>query len=107
MTRLLKLLASHKKKRRVSPPRLHSMTTEGEGLLLLLVLLLAAERLQLGEHGIDVEIVAGPLRGFVLVLLGGFGGRQQGGAAIGRVDRLFLGRARPRNRVRSASRGRG
>src|SRR3954469_5916559 len=70
------------------------MTTEGEGLLLLLVLLLAAERLQLGEYGIDVEIVAGPLRGFVLVLLGGFGGRQQSGAAIGRVDRLFLGRAR-------------
>ncbi|MGY4599084.1 hypothetical protein ACVWXL_006830 [Bradyrhizobium sp. GM22.5] len=60
------------KTRRVSPPRLHSMTTEVEGLLLLLVLLLAAERLQLGEHSIDVEIVAGPLRGFVLVLLGGF-----------------------------------
>src|SRR5581483_5044935 len=63
---------------------------------LLLLRLLPADRLQLGEHGIDIEIVAA-LAGLLVrrlrLLLGGLGGRQQGGAAILLVDRLLLGRA--------------
>src|SRR3984885_4680043 len=58
------------------------------------VLLLAADGLQLGEHGIDIEIVALLLGGLEFRLLaGGFGGRQQGGATIGGVGRLLLGGA--------------
>src|SRR5258708_28530975 len=66
--------------------------TEYERPLLVVVLLLAADGLQLGEHGVDVEIVALLFAGFEFRLfLGGLGGRQQGGAAVGRGDRLFLG----------------
>src|SRR5690348_14127099 len=66
----------------------------GPPLLLVFVDLLAADGLQLGEHGIDVEVVALPLGGLELRLLaGGLGGRQQRGAAILGIDRLFLGGA--------------
>src|ERR1700761_1640871 len=73
-----------------------AMTTEYFSRVLLVVLvLLAADRLQLGEHGIDIEVVALlAVGGLVLRLLaGGFRGRQQRGAAILGVDRLFLGGA--------------
>src|ERR1700680_2248585 len=65
-----------------------------QGYPLLVVLLLAADGLQLGEHGVDVEVVA-LLLGWLefRFLAGGFGGRQQSGAAIGGVDRLLLGSA--------------
>src|SRR5216684_2039397 len=64
-----------------------------ESFALLLVRLLAADVLQLGEYGIDIEIVA-LLFGWLefRLLAGGLGGRQQGGAAVGRVGRLLLGR---------------
>src|ERR1700739_4081149 len=55
---------------------------------LLLVRLLAADGLQLGEHGVDIEVVAllfGRLE--FRLLAGGLGGRQQSGAAIGGIDR--------------------
>ncbi len=65
-----------------------------EGKTLLFVVLLAADGLELGEHGVDIEVVAVPFGGLVVVFLaGGLGGRQQGGAAIGGRDRLFLSRA--------------
>src|ERR1700754_267649 len=60
-----------------------------------LLVLLAPDRLQLSEHRIDIEVVAllfGRLE-FRLLARGGFRGRQQGGAAIGLVGRLLLGRA--------------
>src|SRR6202022_3862858 len=61
---------------------------------LFLLRLLAADRLQLGEHGVDVEVVALLLGRLEFRLLaGGLGGRQQGGAAVGGVGRLLLGRA--------------
>src|SRR5437660_11439724 len=61
---------------------------------LLLLRLLAADRLQLGEHGVDIEVVARLLRLLRhLFLAGGLGGRQQRGAAVVRRHRLFLGRA--------------
>src|SRR6266853_5331036 len=65
-----------------------------ERFALLLVRLLAADVLQLGEYGVDIEVVA-LLFGWLefRLLAGGLGGRQQGGAAVGRVDRLLLGRA--------------
>src|SRR6185436_9398104 len=70
--------------RRVALPRPISSTNR-EILLLLVVLLLAADGLQLGEHGVDVEVV------FLLfarlefrLLPGGLGGRKQRGAAVGR-----------------------
>src|ERR1700722_15355135 len=59
---------------------------------LFLLLLLAADGLQLREHRVDVEVLAlffGRLE--FRLLAGGFGRRQQGCAAIGGVDRLFLG----------------
>src|SRR5260370_38640656 len=60
---------------------------------LLLVRLLAADGLQLGEHGIDVEIVALFLARLEFRLLaGGLRGRQQVRAAVGGVGRLLLGR---------------
>src|SRR5665647_3880057 len=62
--------------------------------LLVVLLALAAELLELGEHGADVEIAARFLLGlrcsdFRFLARGGFGGRQQGGAGIDR-QRLFL-----------------
>src|SRR5467141_2500249 len=65
-----------------------------ERFALLLVRLLAADVLQLGEYGIDIEVVAlffGRLE--FRLLAGGLGGRQQGGAAVGGVGRLLLGGA--------------
>src|SRR6202021_2562652 len=63
------------------------------GILLLVLRLLAADGLQLGEDGVDIEIVALLLRRLEFRLLaGGLGGREQGGAAIGGIGRLFLGR---------------
>src|SRR3978361_1515782 len=62
--------------------------------VLLLVGLLAADGLQLSEHRIDVEVVALLFARLEFRLLaGGLRGRQQGGAAIGGVRRLLLGRA--------------
>src|ERR1700722_19404650 len=80
-------------------PRSDSLGTEKAlksdfaGILLLVLRFLAADGLQLGEDGVDIEIVALFLRrlGFRL-LAGGLGGRQQGGAALGGIGRLFLGR---------------
>src|SRR5580698_4163044 len=64
------------------------------GRTLFLVGLLAADGLELGEHGIDVEIVALFLRRLELRLLaGGLGGRQQRRATMADVGRLLLGRA--------------
>src|SRR5258708_29615202 len=61
---------------------------------LLLVRLLAANRLELRKHRIDVEIVALFFGWFELrLLLGGLRGRQQRGAAIGGVGRLLPCRA--------------
>src|SRR5271168_5173485 len=61
---------------------------------LLLLLLLAANGLQLGEYRVDVEVLAllfGRLE--FRLLAGGLGRRQQGRAAVGGIDRLLLGRA--------------
>src|SRR5579863_5436094 len=61
---------------------------------LFLVRLLAADGLELGEDGIDVEVVALFFRRLILRLLaGGFGGRQQRRATMADVGRLLLGRA--------------
>src|SRR3984893_173000 len=67
------------------------MTTS---VVLFLLRLLAADRFQLGEHGVDVEVVAllfGRLE--FRLLAGGLGSRQQRGAAVGGVGRLLLGGA--------------
>src|SRR3954470_10920905 len=85
---------SQTKTRRIAPPRSNRMRCREGSLLLLFLMLLAAERLELGEHGVDVEVVARPLGRLEFVLLGGLGGRQQGRSAIGGMDRLLLGRAR-------------
>ena len=72
-------LSSPNKKRGEVIRRVSKLRT-GAGVLLLLRLL-AADRLQLGEHGIDIEIVAAFLGVLHLGLLfGGLGGRQQRGA---------------------------
>src|ERR1700733_12867465 len=60
---------------------------------LLLLVLLAPDRLQLGEHRVDIEVVAllfGRLE-FRLLARGSLRRRQQRGAAVGLVGRLFLG----------------
>src|SRR5579863_9131987 len=62
--------------------------------LLVVVRLLAADGLELGEHGVDVEVLA-LLFGWLELhfLAGGLGGGQQRRAAMPDIDRLFLGRA--------------
>src|SRR5579872_5088979 len=76
---------------RIRATRWLAMTVEN----LLLIRLLAADVLELGEHGVDVEVVAAPLGGGLQLrlLAGGLGGRQQRRAAMGDVGRLFLRRA--------------
>src|ERR1700732_20556 len=60
--------------------------------VLLLLRLLATDRLQLGEHGVDVEVVALLFGGLEFRLLaGGLGSRQQRGAAVGGVGGLHAG----------------
>src|SRR6202035_5976076 len=67
-------------------PAFAGTTTTWSSPVLLLVRLLAANRLQLGEHRVDVEIVALFLGGLELrFLAGGLGSRQQGGAAVGGI----------------------
>src|SRR5215475_10743142 len=61
------------KTRRIAPPRSNHVQRKTEGLFLFL--LLAAQRLQLGEHGVDIEVVARFLRRLEFRLLpGGLGG---------------------------------
>src|SRR3974390_1473385 len=61
---------------------------------LLLFGLLAADGLQLGEHGIDIEVVAVLFGNLDFGLLArGLRRRQERGTAVRRVDRLLLGRA--------------
>src|SRR6201996_8516745 len=69
-----------------------SRPVHARGLLLVVFwLAAAADGLQLGEHGVDIEVVALFLAGLEFrILAGGLGGRQQGGAAIGGLQRLFL-----------------
>ena len=78
------------KTRQVAPPRLKISQPEMRKTLLVVFHLLAADGLQLGEHRVDVEILALLFRRLEFrFLAGGLGRRQQGCATLGGVDRPY------------------